>query len=454
MFQDSANSKVVGYGRGNVSEPGAYVEGSEAGEAWTAEGFTTDPLFGGFDWASTSWLDDPDSLDSSVHGWSVDAGASVLVHHHEPAEMGDVRASELSGAEVPRFGRRMPEAVGEGSSSRSGVVGYVLPDQHISRVSRKQDQAPKAKAVSDRGSKARRWVFTLNGYAESDVERLRLGGDAGGGVVYLCGQREIGDSGNRHIQGLVCFRDPVWLTGVRKFLPGAHFEVMRGTLQQAEAYCTKEETRDPEGSVFRYGVRPPEQGARKDLAEIGDLVKRGASETEIFETDPGMYLRYHGGIKRALTLYQGARDFKTEVFWYFGGTGSGKSRACAAEAPDAYWKAPTDYWWCGYNADEVVVIDDYRCDFCKFSELLRLFDRYPLRLQIKGGHCQFMAKRIYVTAPFHPVKMWATRSAEDMQQLVRRLTCVKEFKIDCEPVIVDNNLVIPPILFNPPVTNR
>lgn len=74
-----------------------------------------------------------------------------------------------------------------------------------------------------------------------------------------------------------------------------------------------------------------------------------------------------------------------------------------------------------------MIIDDYRCDFCKFSYLLRLFDRYPLMLNVKGSFIQFNAKLIIVTAPQPPDVMWGHRTTEDVGQLMRRITEVRNF---------------------------
>jgi len=74
-----------------------------------------------------------------------------------------------------------------------------------------------------------------------------------------------------------------------------------------------------------------------------------------------------------------------------------------------------------------VIIDDYRKDFCKFSELLRLLDRYPLRLQIKGGTVEFVARHIYITCPLAPIAIWESRTEEDIAQLTRRIEEVRNF---------------------------
>jgi len=133
----------------------------------------------------------------------------------------------------------------------------------------------------------------------------------------------------------------------------------------------------------------------------------------------------------AIELHSSARSFKTEVYWYYGPTGTGKSRAANVEAPHAYWKSPVDKWWDGYSGQEDVIVDDYRRDLCTFATLLRLFDRYPLRVEYKGGSCEFRSKRIFITSPKSPKDTWTEgekpRTDEDIQQLLRRITKIVHF---------------------------
>lgn len=74
-----------------------------------------------------------------------------------------------------------------------------------------------------------------------------------------------------------------------------------------------------------------------------------------------------------------------------------------------------------------MILDDYRADFCKFSEFLRILDRYSYQIEYKGGTTQLLARNIYITTPKSPQETWANRTEEDLAQLLRRITEVRHF---------------------------
>lgn len=89
-------------------------------------------------------------------------------------------------------------------------------------------------------------------------------------------------------------------------------------------------------------------------------------------------------------------------------------------------------WFDGYVGQPVVILDDFRPWWCQFSFLLRLLDRYPIQVQVKGGFVNFIPETIIITTPKDVHETFAQfRSEEDIQQIRRRITKVKHFiKID------------------------
>jgi hypothetical protein len=293
-----------------------------------------------------------------------------------------------------------------------------------------QTSAP-ARNVTNKTS-AKNWVFTYNNYDGTRIKDIL----ANIPCEYIAFQGEIGENGTPHIQGVVSLERRTSLLQIRDLFSHAigspspiHFEVMRGTIQQAVDYCSKTETADPNFPFTERGTRPAGKGARTDLSGIAEAIRSGASERDVFEIDPTNYLKYSAGIKRAIYLCASTttRRWKTEVFWFHGPTGTGKSRTAHEEAPTAHVQSGNDYWWDGYSGQDDVIIEDYRASFCPFAELLRLLDRYPHQVQIKGGKVHFLARRVFITTPRPPKETWEKQTEEAISQLTRRIDHVRYF---------------------------
>jgi len=279
-----------------------------------------------------------------------------------------------------------------------------------------------------RGSAAKNWCFTLNNYSAEEVTALN--GAITEHTSYAVYQHETGENGTRHLQGFFHFGNKVRLEWVRaRFSPRAHYEVARGTVAQNVAYCTKEETRDAGSMPFTHGEQPAGAGARTDLEDVAaEIVVKRRRLTDVAAEFPVDFIKYHAGLTALSARLAEPRRWKTVVYWFYGSTGCGKSRAADRLAPAAYWKMGGNRWWDGYEGHEDVIIDDYRRDLCPFHELLRLFDRYPMRVEYKGGVVDFAARRVFVTAPQAPDILWEGRSEEDLGQLMRRI----EHVVNCD----------------------
>ena len=85
------------------------------------------------------------------------------------------------------------------------------------------------------------WCFTLNNPGAEPVPEWPVD------VTYYVIGKETGESGTPHWQGYVCFAKPLRLTALKKLMPRAHWEQMRGTPQQAADYCKKDGDYEEDG---------------------------------------------------------------------------------------------------------------------------------------------------------------------------------------------------------------
>jgi len=278
----------------------------------------------------------------------------------------------------------------------------------------------------------RRWCVTVNNYVDSDIERFRQCTVGGVGVRYACFQRERGAEGTDHLQGYIAFNNQIRLSHLKEMWPGGHFESANGTEEQCIAYCSKTDDTVVPDSFEEFGKREVKgQGSRTDIHAFVDSVKDGVTGKRLFELHPGEYLKYGGSIGKVCRLYSPRRDFKTKVIWCWGETGSGKSRWAAETYPTAYYKNPTNKWYDGWESGEhtCVIVDDYRRDFCTFADLLRIFDRYPVSQEFKGGTVEFAPETIVITTQFPPETTWYGQSQENLTQLTRRIEEVRFFRV-------------------------
>lgn len=100
------------------------------------------------------------------------------------------------------------------------------------------------------------------------------------------------------------------------------------------------------------------------------------------------------------------------VTWIFGETGVGKSKIARILAEKLsgsnYWchMASSLKWWDGYSGQETVIIDDFRyscvAEIGGLSYLLRVLDRYEVKVEVKGGCRVILSTNYIITCPYPP----------------------------------------------------
>nr|QXP07666.1 MAG: replication associated protein [Arizlama virus] len=257
-------------------------------------------------------------------------------------------------------------------------------------------------------------MFTINN-AESDD--LPASFEAMG-VVQCVWQAEVGAAGTRHLQGYCRVAKKCSLAAMKVIHATAHWEPRKGTHEQAEAYCTKEETRA--AGPWRFGAAPA-PGRRSDLDAVHESLKEGRSLTQISDDHFGPFMKYSRGIKEWKLLHTlKNRSWHTEVRVYWGPTGTGKSRRALHEAgPDAYWVLqPGTGQACffdGYEGQEHVVIDEFY-GWIPYAVLLKMLDRYPLMVHTKGGATNFYPKCVWITSNKSPQEWYSSCAFAPLQR--------------------------------------
>nr|QXP07868.1 MAG: replication associated protein [Arizlama virus] len=290
--------------------------------------------------------------------------------------------------------------------------------------------------------RVRNFCFTLNNWTVVEKELLKSSAEQ---FKFICFGEEVApNTGTPHLQGYFQLRNAKTIAACQVFLRGLGCErmavlVARGTQEQNIEYCSK-------GGIFwEAGERSVGQGKRSDLSQVIDVIKAGGDIAEVVEQCPEQFIKFSGGIQKLLTFRSEPRMFKTEVHWFYGPTGVGKSRKAWEDFPSAYSKDPTTKWWDGYCGQDTVILDDFRpSKEIPFHMMLRLLDRYPVNVEVKGATVNFAPKLIVITCSESPRSLFANcewLGNEQMNQLERRIELLVEMGVDSSRVIWDKRIV-------------
>lgn len=260
------------------------------------------------------------------------------------------------------------------------------------------------------------FCFTINNWTEDDVTILK-----GLESTYLIYGEEKGKEGTPHLQGYITFKKTYRLKGLKELHAKAHWEVAK-TREAAIEYCKKEGKYSESGKSIE--IKSNKQGKRTDLEVAVDTVKLKGLKAMI-EEHPKTYVRFHSGFEKLAARQAKPRDPKNPpiVTWLWGPSGTGKTRQVVEKEPDLWMSGKNLKWWEGYENQEAILIDDFRGDFCTFHELLRIIDRYPYKVEVKGGSRELNSKRIYITSCHKPELVY-DKCDEEITQLLRRITLV------------------------------
>lgn len=235
-----------------------------------------------------------------------------------------------------------------------------------------------------------------------------------------------------HAQGYVELKSPAKMAGIKTKLgiPNAHCERRMGTKEQAIAYCCDREKSGVmlEIPVVESGDRIAKQGERNDLKELYEDMEKKCAPKDLLKKYPAAHFRYSKGIQFVKSILDDdqktIRDVKVHVYW--GVSGAGKTHKVYAENEDVYSLVdPEGKWWDGYDGQETLLIDEFNGQM-PIELLLKVLDKYPLKVPVKGGFRQAKWKKVVICSNHEPGK-WYTLSARVKEALIRRVSVIEKF---------------------------
>jgi len=287
--------------------------------------------------------------------------------------------------------------------------------------------------ASNNGNKVRTWCFTLNNYTPEELAVIYETVDNSDVFKYAIIGKETGESGTPHLQGYLVYKNPVRFNTVRQAVSmRSHIEPAKGTAVQNVAYCSKED-------AFReWGTRPisnKDKGRleKERYSQAWDHAARGNLE----DIDADLRIRHYSTLKRIFDDKMTERqlvDTEEEMLWYWGASGTGKSRKARTDNPDAYLKN-CNKWWDGYTDQQVCLLEDFDQKHSVLVHHLKIWaDRYPFLGELKGSTRKIRPRRLIVTSNYHPRDIWT--DASDLEPILRRFKIV-EFKRLGVPCVSD-----------------
>jgi len=274
------------------------------------------------------------------------------------------------------------------------------------------------------------FCFTINNPTKSPLPNASAGvnreNELYKNISYMIWGDEVGESGTRHFQGYCELKVKKTLTWIQKYFEhGIHVEKRMGSQQQAIDYCKKD------GKFEEFG-KPKDSGERTDLKSAAQaIIEKKATVEDLVLENPILYHQYGRTLEKLEDVgFKGKpRTEMTKIIWFWGPTGTGKSKEARERAGNsAYWHNFSENWW-EYQQEEYIIFDDFRGEM-KYNNLLKLADRYPYTVPIKGGKKRNInAKWIIITCPMHPSDVYCRQAnkKDAINQLMRRIHEIKEF---------------------------
>lgn len=345
------------------------------------------------------------------------------------------------------------------------VIELPNPLDDSSSVLRRNDaQAGLVSLAHERASgtsQYKNWVFTWNNPDVSEDNqykganlwmyfRSRQHLD----IKYMAWSYEVGESGTPHYQGFIMLKNKMRKSTMRaKFNNASIWVDAAMSAHQARKYCLhQEEFKDKalvhNDDVWEFGKWEevaPSQGKRTELSSVTDMIMKGSSLKEAAQADPATFVKFHSGLSKLESMFQmKKRSWMTELFIYWGKAGSGKSHRAREEAlaylhqtgsisdEDIYYcSAPakkTDKMWMhGYEGESCVIIDDFYGTI-GIDVMKNLIDKYPCKVEVKNGHRQWLARKVWITSNQPWESWWGVElmRGDNKKAIERRITSIIE----------------------------
>lgn len=260
----------------------------------------------------------------------------------------------------------------------------------------------------------------------------------------------------QHFQGYVIFKHRQRLSTIKKkFHKTIHWEPAKGNWVENLAYCTKEDK-----NAMTFGKEPEFTDNGEREKSRWKKARLNAVAGKFDDIDDQIYVQNYKNLLaiRAASICDTEWLKEMPGHWLYGVSGSGKTFKARTSFPGRVYLKQLNKWWCGYEGEENVVIEDLDQSHAFLLYYIKIWiDVYPFAAEYKGGHVkQIRPKRIIITSN-HAIKdvfkISDVLSTEDQIAIQRRFH-VEHFPFVHPDVqmklsqIRHEDPVIAPVIFN------
>lgn len=228
---------------------------------------------------------------------------------------------------------------------------------------------------------------------------------------------EVHQDGTPHLHAFLKYTRKVDFK-VDKWDLGTHhgnYQVAK-SWRAVERYCKKDG--DYISSIDLHSAQAKKAKNNKELLEMTpkeavDTGKISLLQLPALMKARGMYM-----------LLQPPKDHDSvKGQWIHGKTGTGKSTLARTENPGFFLKQQNK-WWDGYEAEEVVILEDLDHGGACLGHLLKIWaDKWSCKGETKGGTIPLYHSKFIVTSQYLPEELW-TDDPEMVEAIRRRFAFV------------------------------
>jgi len=235
-------------------------------------------------------------------------------------------------------------------------------------------------------------------------------------------QVEKGEEGTPHFQIYFGFRTPKRRPFINNLLGTNeyHAEISEDPYK-SWLYCKKPITRILGPWHSEWDAH--HQGERTDLEKATAIVKTGGA-LEVAKKFPTLFVKFNKGffeLEKALNTDDEV-ERKKRVMFFYGKTGTGKTHDALALGASFVEKHGLFYQW--ESISNARVFDEADEHVWRRQEILRICDRYPIMLNIKGGQ-KIWNPEIVIFTSNDPPATWLPLIDGALR---RRVTEVRHYK--------------------------